>query len=95
MVKIEIATICGQTDLHILEGLHPGATNFPCVLGHEGAGVVKEVGKAISDFKVGDRVAIRSWSGGTFAEYLKIRLGKDDIIKIPPNMSFEEASYSN
>ena len=92
VVKIEVATICGQTDLNIIEGLHPGATPFPCVLGHEGAGIVEEVGKGVNNFKVGDRVAVRSWSGGTFAEFLKIRLGVDDIIKIPQNMSFEEAS---
>ncbi|HHV63020.1 MAG TPA: zinc-binding dehydrogenase [Firmicutes bacterium] len=90
LVKIEVATICGQTDLHIIEGLHPGATPFPCVLGHEGAGVVADVGPGVKDFVPGDRVALRAWSDGTFSEYVKVRV--DDALKIPDNMSFEEGS---
>ena len=49
-------TICG-TDLHILKGdvptCEPGR-----VLGHEGVGVVEEVGAGVTSFKVGDRVLI-------------------------------------
>ncbi|MBC7217196.1 MAG: zinc-binding dehydrogenase [Candidatus Caldatribacterium sp.] len=90
LVKVEVATICNQTDLHILDGLHPGATPFPCVLGHEGAGVVVEVGEGIREFAVGDRVAIRSWFGGTFAEYVNVR--PEDAVKIPDDMDFSEAS---
>ena len=91
VVKSEVATICGQTDLNMVKVYTPSYSLSLC-LGHEGAGIVEEVGKGVNNFKVGDRVAVRSWSGGTFAEFLKIRLGVDDIIKIPQNMSFEEAS---
>lgn len=56
IVKITGTTICG-TDLHILKGdvptVEPGRT-----LGHEGVGVVEEVGSAVSTFAVGDRVLI-------------------------------------
>lgn len=56
IVKITATTICG-TDLHILKGdvptVAPGIT-----LGHEGVGVVEEVGVGIQGFKPGDRVLI-------------------------------------
>jgi alcohol dehydrogenase len=56
IVKITKTTICG-TDLHILKGdvatCKPGR-----ILGHEGVGVVDEVGSAVTSFKVGDRVLI-------------------------------------
>ena len=56
IVKVSKTTICG-TDLHILKGdvatCKPGR-----VLGHEGVGVIAEIGAAVTTFKVGDRVLI-------------------------------------
>ncbi|RMZ84814.1 hypothetical protein DV737_g1042, partial [Chaetothyriales sp. CBS 132003] len=56
IVKMVYTTICG-TDTHILHGdvptCEPGR-----ILGHEGAGVVQEVGAAVSRFKKGDKVLI-------------------------------------
>lgn len=56
IVKITKTTICG-TDLHILKGdvptVTPGRT-----LGHEGVGIVEEVGNAVANFKPGDPVLI-------------------------------------
>ncbi|MEQ4618064.1 MAG: zinc-dependent alcohol dehydrogenase family protein [Corticimicrobacter sp.] len=56
IVRITRTTICG-TDLHILKGdvpaVEPGRT-----LGHEGVGVVEDVGAAVRNFKKGDRVLI-------------------------------------
>lgn len=56
IVRIVHTTICG-TDLHILKGDVPEVT---CgrVLGHEGVGVVEEVGSAVRNFKAGDHVLI-------------------------------------
>ena len=55
LVEIKAAGVCG-TDLHYSRGefLPP----LPRTFGHEGAGVVKEVGSGVTDVKVGDRVAI-------------------------------------
>ena len=55
-MKIARTTICG-TDLHILKGDVPTVTPGR-ILGHEGLGVVEQVGSAVSSFKVGDRVLI-------------------------------------
>ncbi len=56
IVKLTRTTICG-TDLHILKGdvptCQPGR-----VLGHEGVGIVDQVGPAVATFKPGDRVLI-------------------------------------
>jgi alcohol dehydrogenase len=56
IVKVSKTTICG-TDLHILKGDLPTVTKGR-ILGHEGIGVVEQVGESVSSFKAGDRVII-------------------------------------
>ncbi len=56
IVRIETTTICG-TDLHILKGDVPAVTDGR-ILGHEGVGTITEVGAAVTDLAVGDRVII-------------------------------------
>jgi alcohol dehydrogenase len=56
IVRIITSTICG-TDLHILKGDLPAVTDGR-ILGHEGIGVVEQVGAAVSEFKAGDKVII-------------------------------------
>jgi alcohol dehydrogenase len=56
VVKIAKTTICG-TDLHILKGDVPTCAEGR-ILGHEGVGVVEDVGSGVSTFKKGDRVLI-------------------------------------
>jgi alcohol dehydrogenase len=56
IVRITKTTICG-TDLHILKGDVPSVTKGR-ILGHEGTGVVEEIGSSVTRFHVGDRVII-------------------------------------
>jgi alcohol dehydrogenase len=56
IVRITTATICG-TDLHILKGDVPTVTDGR-TLGHEGIGIVDDVGAAVSGIHVGDKVLI-------------------------------------
>ena len=69
IVKIVKTTICG-TDLGILHGktpsVKPGTT-----LGHEGIGVIEEVGTGVSHFKKGDRVVISCITACGTCEYCK------------------------
>lgn len=69
IVKILKTTICG-TDLGILHGktpsVKPGTT-----LGHEGLGVIEEVGTGVSKFKKGDRVIISCITSCGTCEYCK------------------------
>ena len=56
IVRITTSTICG-TDLHILKGDLPSVTDGR-ILGHEGIGVIEQVGTGVSEFHVGDKVII-------------------------------------
>ncbi|MDJ0350110.1 zinc-dependent alcohol dehydrogenase family protein [Cryobacterium sp. PH29-G1] len=56
IVRVDTTTICG-TDLHILKGDVPAVT-VGRILGHEGVGTITEVGSAVSNLQVGDRVII-------------------------------------
>lgn len=56
IIRVTTSTICG-TDLHILKGDLPSVTEGR-ILGHEGIGVVDEVGAAVSTFRKGDKVLI-------------------------------------
>src|ERR1700693_5216762 len=56
IVRVDAVTICG-TDLHILKGDVPSVTDGR-ILGHEGIGVVEEVGSGVSRVRRGDRVLI-------------------------------------
>lgn len=49
LVKITAAGICGS-DIHIFHGTHAYAT-YPRIIGHEGCGIVEEVGSAVTDLK--------------------------------------------
>ena len=69
IIKITKTTICG-TDLHILKGDVPSCTPGR-ILGHEGAGIVEEVGAAVSAFKKGDRVLISCISACGTCEYCR------------------------
>lgn len=69
LVKILKTTICG-TDLGILHGktpsVKPGTT-----LGHEGVGVIEEVGTGVRSFKKGDHVIISCITSDGTCEYCK------------------------
>src|ERR1700683_4883022 len=56
IVKIVKTTICG-TDLHILKGDVPSCQPGR-ILGHEGVGIIDQVGPAVTAFKAGDPVLI-------------------------------------
>ncbi len=56
IVKMVATTICG-TDLHILQGDVP-EVEAGRILGHEGIGVITEIGSGITQLAVGDRVIL-------------------------------------
>lgn len=72
LVKVIKTTICG-TDLGILHGktpsVKPGTT-----LGHEGVGVIEEVGTSVTNFKKGDHVIISCITSDGTCEYCKEQL---------------------
>ncbi|MDM9380462.1 S-(hydroxymethyl)glutathione dehydrogenase/class III alcohol dehydrogenase [Chlorogloeopsis sp. ULAP01] len=54
MVEIKASGVC-HTDAYTLSGKDPEGL-FPAILGHEGAGVVVEVGQGVTSVKPGDHV---------------------------------------
>src|ERR1700675_4283967 len=56
VIRITTSTICG-TDLHIMKGDVPTVTAGR-ILGHEGIGIIEEVGASVSNFQVGAHVLI-------------------------------------
>jgi alcohol dehydrogenase len=69
LIKILKTTICG-TDLHILKGDVPEVTDGR-ILGHEGVGIIEEVGSAVTEFNTGDHVLISCISSCGKCEYCK------------------------
>lgn len=72
VVRILKTTICG-TDLHILKGDVPAVAKGR-ILGHEGVGVIEEVGSAVSNFKKGDHVLISCITSCGKCEYCKTQM---------------------
>ena len=54
IVKVEVAGLCGS-DLHVFHGREVGI-DVPTAMGHEFVGEVVDVGSAVKQFQVGDRV---------------------------------------
>ena len=98
IVKIGAAGVC-RTDLHIIEGVwrhiqDPEDKLLPCVMGHENAGWVEEVGSDVEGFKKGDPVILHPLiSGGTC---LNCRRGHDMHAADGafPGLNIKEGGYS-
>src|SRR5438445_8995158 len=62
LVRVVASGMC-HTDLHARDGYFPNLP-YPIVCGHEGAGIVEEVGAAVSDLAPGDPVVLSfPWCG--------------------------------
>lgn len=59
MVEVNAAGVC-RTDLHVIEGqwAEKSGVELPYILGHENAGTVVEIGAAVTNIDVGDRVIL-------------------------------------
>lgn len=66
LVQVKTVGICGS-EVHAYKGTHP-FRKAPAILGHEAAGVVAEVGDAVTDYAPGDRVIVDpQWTCGVCA----------------------------
>jgi S-(hydroxymethyl)glutathione dehydrogenase/alcohol dehydrogenase len=55
LVRMAASGVC-HSDLHVAQGVHP--TSLPVVLGHEGAGIVEQLGPGVTGLQVGDHVLL-------------------------------------
>lgn len=69
IVQLTASAICG-TDLHFVRGSMPGVEEGQ-ILGHEGVGIVREVGSGVRNLRPGDRVVIPSTIGCGYCSYCR------------------------
>ena len=62
LIRVHTCGVC-RTDLHVVDGELPHP-KLPLILGHEIVGTVVEIGSAVKQFKVGDRIGV-PWLGHT------------------------------
>lgn len=74
-------------DTYQRSGLYP--VELPAVLGMEGAGEVVEVGKGVTRFKAGDRIAYANPMGSYSEERV---MPADRAVKLPDGIAFETAA---
>jgi threonine dehydrogenase-like Zn-dependent dehydrogenase len=69
IVRLTASAICG-TDLHMIRGTFAGMVPGT-ILGHEGVGVVEELGSDVRNLNVGDRVVIPSTIACGYCAYCR------------------------
>lgn len=69
IVRLTMSAICG-TDLHMVRGTMPGMQPGT-IVGHEGVGIVEEVGSDVRNVMPGDRVVIASTIACGFCAYCR------------------------
>lgn len=66
LVKVLVSGLCGA-QLHEIRGHKGNAKFLPHLMGHEGCGIVEEVGPGVTTVKVGDKVVMH-WRPGSGIE---------------------------
>ena len=75
-------------DTYHRSGLYP--LKLPTGIGIEGAGIIKEIGSKVNDFKVGDKV---SYAGAPLGAYATHRnYPTENLVKVPDNIDLEIAA---
>ena len=88
LIRVAACGVCGH-DVHNRQGHFPD-THPPCVMGHEIAGTVEEVGALVTAFQPGDRVALtQRISCGVCAT---CRAGRDNLCRSGPGFYGEQIS---
>ena len=76
-------------DAYFRMGLYPAPGGLPFVAGNEAAGEVVDVGSGVTEFKRGDRVAYVQGPGCYTEERV---VPADRVVKLPDNISYEQAA---
>jgi len=76
-------------DTYFRSGLYPAPGGLPFVAGNEAAGEVVDTGSGVTEFKRGDRVAYVQGPGCYTQER---NVPADRVVKLPANISYEQAA---
>jgi len=82
----ERANILGEVNVSVFE--KSNVAIFPREGGYSSAGIIEKVGPDVTDFQVGDRVAL-SWS--SHSQVLNIE--QENVYKLSDNVSFQDAAF--
>jgi NADPH:quinone reductase-like Zn-dependent oxidoreductase len=89
LIRLEAAGI-GVWDADVRAGEFEFVkSDFPKVLGNDGAGTVMAIGTGVTRAKVGDRVYGYAYEGGFYAQYVVVK--QNEAARAPPNLPTEEA----
>ena len=80
LIRVHTCGVC-RTDLHVLDGELPHP-KLPLILGHEIVGTVVETGRAVRQFRVGDRIGV-PWLGYTDGTCRYCRQGRENLCDNP------------
>ncbi len=69
IIRLTSSAICG-TDLHMIRGTFTGMKPGT-ILGHEGVGIIEEIGSNVRNLKVGDRVVVPSTIACGYCSYCR------------------------
>jgi alcohol dehydrogenase, propanol-preferring len=85
-VRVEATGLC-HTDIHAANGDWPVKPSPPFVPGHEGVGIVTELGSAVTEVALGDRVAM-PWLGYACGECDYCVSGWETLCESQENMGY-------
>ena len=85
-VKVQACGLC-HTDIHAAHGDWPVKPNPPFVPGHEGVGVVVELGPEVTEVRVGERVAM-PWLGYACGMCDYCVSGRETLCESQQNMGY-------
>ncbi|MFZ5895616.1 MAG: NAD(P)H-quinone oxidoreductase [Myxococcota bacterium] len=89
-VLIEVhASALNRADLLQRRGRYPAPPGESDIIGLECAGIVRDIGRETSRFKVGDRV-MALLGGGGYAE--RVRVHENLVLPIPERLDFKQAA---
>lgn len=97
LIQIKATSLCNQHDVKVNKGLYRdlkyleyGVPGFP---GHEGAGVVVEIGKKVQNFNVGDHVVMSGLGGPPlYAEFVTRKA--DQVARVDKHIPLEQVAMA-
>jgi NADPH2:quinone reductase len=88
LVRMQVIGI-NYSDTHYRRGSYPG--RLPLIPGHEGGGVIAELGSGVSGFAVGDTVVFSGQHRrGTYKELMAVPA--QDLVKVPADIGVKLAT---
>jgi len=97
LVQIKVTSLCNQHDLKVNKGryrdlkyLEYGVPGFP---GHEGAGVVVEIGKKVQNFNLDDHIVMSGLGGPPlYAEFVTRKA--DQVARVDKHIPLKQVAMA-